>query len=171
MSLKIRLATPEDAPAIAGIHVNSARFAYRGLLPDAVLDSLSLAAHEQRWLHGIENSEAERLLWVAADSGSVVGFCETGLSEDDDATPEDGHVGWLYVQHQRIGTGVGRFLFDHAVANLRHRGFRQATLWVFRDNIRARRFYEAAGWHPDGTERIRDRGGSQVAEVRCAIDL
>jgi ribosomal protein S18 acetylase RimI-like enzyme len=43
------------------------------------------------------------------------------------------------------------------VEDLRGRGFRTATLWVLESNDRTRRFYEKAGWKPDGattTERI-----------------
>lgn len=171
MGLEIRLATPEDARAIAGIHLHSSRFAHRGVLPDSYLDSLSEPALKQRWSDGMETSEPERLLWMAEDNRRVVGFCETGRSEDDDATPETAHVGWLYVERDRIGTGVGRALFDHAVEDLRVRGFPGATLWVFRDNTRARRFYESAGWLFDGTERTRARGDAEVAETRYRRDL
>ena len=40
----IREATPEDARAIATVHVASWRTTYRGLLRDAYLDSLDLEA-------------------------------------------------------------------------------------------------------------------------------
>ena len=33
-------------------------------------------------------------------------------------------------------------------------GFREATLWVVRENDRARRFYEALGWALDGAEKV-----------------
>jgi len=42
----IRPATPEDARAIAEVHVASWRYAYRGLLPDDVLDRLSVEERE-----------------------------------------------------------------------------------------------------------------------------
>ncbi len=50
-------------------------------------------------------------------------------------------------------------------------GYRRATLWVLEANQRARRFYEARGWTPDGTSKIDDRGSFQLHEVRysCAL--
>ena len=39
---RIRTATPEDARAIAEVHVASWRAAYRGVLPDTYLDRLSV---------------------------------------------------------------------------------------------------------------------------------
>ena len=47
------------------------------------------------------------------------------------------------------GTGAGRQLFAHAVADLRERHFEPITLWVLGKNERARRFYEIAGWTLD----------------------
>jgi hypothetical protein len=37
---------------------------------------------------------------------------------------------------------------------------------VFRDNPRARRFYEKAGWTSSGELSFFDLGGAQLAEVR-----
>jgi GNAT superfamily N-acetyltransferase len=45
----------------------------------------------------------------------------------------------LYVHPDAIGTGVGHALFEH-VTTLRPDGF---EFWVFQQNERARRFYEA----------------------------
>jgi GNAT superfamily N-acetyltransferase len=47
----------------------------------------------------------------------------------------------LYVHPDEIGTGVGHALLEHAKA-LRPDGF---EFWVFRQNARARSFYEAHG--------------------------
>jgi RimJ/RimL family protein N-acetyltransferase len=45
------------------------------------------------------------------------------------------------------------------------------TLWVLRDNERARRFYERAGWSFDGTEKEDVVAGATVTEVRYRRDL
>jgi putative acetyltransferase len=54
------------------------------------------------------------------------------------------HDDWLthlYVHPDAIGTGVGHALFEH-VTTLRPEGFQ---FWVFQQNGRARRFYQAHG--------------------------
>jgi hypothetical protein len=38
-------------------------------------------------------------------------------------------------------------------------------------NVRARRFYEAAGWRPDGAAKIDDSRGFPLEEVRYRHDL
>ena len=50
----------------------------------------------------------------------------------------------LYVHPEEIGTGLGHALFEH-VTTLRPDGFQ---FWVFQQNERARRFYEAHGAVP-----------------------
>jgi GNAT superfamily N-acetyltransferase len=50
-------------------------------------------------------------------------------------------LGHLYVHPDEIGTGVGHALFEH-VKKRRPDGFQ---FWVFQQNERARRFYEAHG--------------------------
>jgi GNAT superfamily N-acetyltransferase len=156
-AMRIREATLADARSIAGIHVRAWQAAYRGQMPDQFLDSLSvedrLAQHE--W--SLRNPRETWRHWVADDEGGVVGFAVTGPSEDADADERTGEVYAIYLEPGRVGTGVGRALFERAVDDLRSRGFRTATLWVLESNQRARRFYDAAGWKADGTtasERI-----------------
>jgi hypothetical protein len=49
MGLVVRRAEPQDAPAVARVHVASWRQAYRGLLPQEYLDSLSIEARTTTW--------------------------------------------------------------------------------------------------------------------------
>jgi GNAT superfamily N-acetyltransferase len=89
--------------------------------------------------------------WVVEDEDVVVGFAVTGPSQDADADPKTGELYAIYLEPDRVGTGLGRTLFEHAVGDLRDRGFHTATLWVLETNEQARRFYDVAGWKPDGT--------------------
>ena len=45
-------------------------------------------------------------------------------------------------------------------------GFAESVLWVLPGNVRARRFYERAGWTADGAEKISEVFGVTVPEVR-----
>lgn len=55
---------------------------------------------------------------------------------------------------------------ETAVDSLRALGMRGAILWVLESNARARRFYERAGWRPDGGTKIESRGEIELHEVR-----
>jgi ribosomal protein S18 acetylase RimI-like enzyme len=151
MEVRIREATPKDARAIATIHVDAWRDAYRGQLTDDYLDGLSVEDRLEQHRRSLEEPSSGWATWVAQDGDAIVGFAVTGPSEDADADPKTGEVYAIYLEPTRVGTGVGRTLFEHAVGDLRHRGFATATLWVLETNERARRFYETLGWKPDGT--------------------
>jgi ribosomal protein S18 acetylase RimI-like enzyme len=45
-------------------------------------------------------------------------------------------------------------------------GRREAILWVLEANQRARRFYEAGGWRPDGSAKTLELHGFPLVQVR-----
>jgi GNAT superfamily N-acetyltransferase len=168
--VRIREATLADARACAEVHVEGWRWAYRGLLPDDHLDRLSVEERERMWREGFAEP-GQRVAWVAERDGRVVGFCVTGPSEDADADRGTAEVYAIYLRPEVVGTGVGRRLFAHAVDDLRRRGFRAATLWVLEANERARRFYERAGWRPDGAVNEELIGRANLPTVRYRLEL
>jgi len=147
----MRLATPKDAQRLAEIHVSAWQEAYRGQLDDEYLDGLQVQDRLEQHRRSLEEQRADWRTWLAEDGGRVVGFAVTGPSEDADAERSTAEVYAIYLEPDRVGTGLGRDLFSYAVKDLRERGFDAITLWVLETNERARRFYEAAGWKPDGT--------------------
>lgn len=167
----VRPAVPEDAPAIAAVHVRSWQVAYRGLIPDVVLNSLSVERRMAFWADTITDLEPPTGVWVAERDGAVAGFVHVRRSKDQGAEPSVGEVGAIYLMPEAWSRGLGRALLDAAVVELGRNGFEAATLWVFRDNARARRFYERAGWAPDGEAKSIEIGGVSLAEVRYRIDL
>jgi putative acetyltransferase len=123
MRFVIRRATPEDAPALADIHVR-ARSESMSYLPDTHSPEEVLA-----WIKEVMPQHEE--VWVAEDEGRVIGFF--ALSDD--------LLYHLYVYPELQGRGAGSALFD-VVKELRPDGFR---LWVFQRNTQAREFYEHRG--------------------------
>lgn len=169
----IRSATVEDVPALAELHVRSWQWAYRGLIPDEYLDGMSATLEqriEQRRTQ-LASLPPETRWWVAEQHSRIVGFAITGLSRDQDVPPETVEVYAIYLAQDAAGQGIGRTLFAHAVSDLCQRGFERAILWVLTGNQRARRFYEAAGWTPDGTSKTDERPGTLLHEVRYHVAL
>jgi GNAT superfamily N-acetyltransferase len=109
---------------------------------------------------------------VADGDGSLLGFAAFGPARDEDQDPgQTGEVMAIYVLPGAWGQGWGRRLMAAAVTSLAGSGFGRAVLWVLDANERARRFYRAAGWAPDGAARRDTIGGAQVTEVRYRKDL
>jgi GntR family transcriptional regulator len=155
----LRRASREDAPGLASVFVAAWRDAYPGVVDDDILGSLD---EEQiaAWLGGLAAVEPPFTV-LAEEDGSALGFVRYGSDPDE---PGNGHIYSLYV-HPRAGrSGLGRRLLAEALEALAASGLTTVTLWVFAANARARSFYAAAGFVPDGARRVEERYRAQ--EVR-----
>ncbi len=74
-----------------------------------------------------------------------------------------GQVYAIYVDPTYWRVGIGRRLMERALAELRAAGLSDTTLWVRESNRRARRFYTACGWQPDGSAKETRIGGDSAA--------
>jgi GNAT superfamily N-acetyltransferase len=165
----IRDATPEDALAVAGVHVRSWQVGYRGLIDDEFLDDLRPEDRAARYEFGAEQDDAPRTI-VAVEDEEVIGFATTGPCRDED-TRDACELYALYVDPSRWRAGTGRRLLAEATARMRDEGYCEAVLWVLRGNDRAERFYERDGWRRDGSERWEQPYGvvSRVIRMRRSL--
>ena len=69
------------------------------------------------------------------------------------------------------GHGIGRALLTVAHGALRASGCPEAFLFVHEGNERALDVYAAAGYHPDGTDRVSDFRGTRIRELRLVKQL
>jgi ribosomal protein S18 acetylase RimI-like enzyme len=167
----VRPAVPQDATAIAAVHVATWRDAYAGLLADEFLAGLVVEEWAERWRGRLAETVAPIFTLVSETGGRVQGFVSGG--PDRHGYP-GGEVFAIYVDPGCQGSGAGRGLMSAAVRSLAEAGFAEAGLWVLAGNRSARGFYEAQGWRADGTEKAwtYDRGtGRSVAEVRYVRSL
>jgi ribosomal protein S18 acetylase RimI-like enzyme len=167
--VEVRPACIDDAARIAEIHVLGWQGGYRGLMPQDYLDGLDPAdrlPYRIQWLRGVDWCRGGCLV-VAADDGMLAGFADVGESRDDDAEPDKiGEVRAIYLAPDSWGKGLGRELMTAALTHLASLGYDEVTLWVLDTNTRARRFYEAAGFRPDGAIKIDDSRAFRLQEVR-----
>lgn len=160
----IRRAGVLDAAPIARIHVDGWRAAYRGLIDDAVLDSLDVGVRKKHWASLLSYAEAPlesgtraHVTIVAERAGEVVAWCSYGGGRD--AGEVRGEISALSAAPDAWGTGAGRALVVEAERALRTAGYRAAYLWVLDGNARAIHFYERQGWTDDGAVKIGEAGG------------
>jgi ribosomal protein S18 acetylase RimI-like enzyme len=163
--LTLRTATPDDAAAVARVHVRSWQAAYRGLLPDAYLDGLRPEDRMVRYTFGATDPSVPSTT-VAVEDGVLCGFVTTRLSPDIDVdVSAQAEVLALYVDPDAWGLGVGRRLMADARTRLVTSGRGEAVLWVLVGNDRAQRFYRIDGWRPDGRRRTEEVWGVAVDEI------
>ncbi len=146
----IRRGVPDDAEALAHLHLDVWDDAYTGLMPQGILDDRREKADErvESWRNVLG---LEKPTWLAEDADGLVGFSGVGPARDNDVDI-DLELYALYVRAAYYGTGVGFALFEQAA------GDHAAYLWVLANNERAIAFYERQGFRLDGTEDEHDEG-------------
>ena len=165
----LRPAKPDDAIAVARVHVRSWQVAYRTLLPDDYLDQLRPEDRAEKYdFASLDPLKPQTI--VAVEEGSIRGFATTAPSRDPDLT-DNGELFALYVDPEHWGRGIGAALVSDARARLFGLGFRNAVLWVLTGNVRAERFYQRDMWAPDGRRRTDSVWGVTVDEVRYQREL
>lgn len=163
--MHVRTARLRDADVLAHLQVRAWQRAYRGLMPDAFLDDLSVADRIGQWHEVLGDPPRRSSQLVAEDAGRVTGFVLAG-GEELEADATRGQIYALYVDPECWRHGVGGTLLVAACDRLRSAGFHHAVLWVHEANERARSFYGAAGWHTDATRRMEQVLGIEVPVVR-----
>jgi ribosomal protein S18 acetylase RimI-like enzyme len=156
----LRRAVPGDAAAIGAVFDAAVRASWT-YLGDLVAEPMSTAAD---WEQLVADHRPPNVLLVAVDeSAGIVGYTA--------ARPEDGEMFLLFVHPTHSGRGIGRALLEAAHDALRAAGCTEAFLFVHEENERALAVYGAAGYRPDGSDRVSDFRGTAVRELRLVKEL
>jgi ribosomal protein S18 acetylase RimI-like enzyme len=170
-AISVREATCADAGAIAAVHVASWRTTYRGLMPDSVLDGLSVERRREFWEGILCRGSAPTRVFVAETPDSVVGFASAGAPQVAEEAPGyDAELYTIYLLQADQGRGTGRRLMRAAAERLLADGHRRMLLWVLATNEPSRRFYERFGGTPIMWKPY-ERGGATLEEVAYGYDL
>lgn len=173
MTIRIRDAVEADVEGIAKAHVQGWRESYKEFLTPEALAGLSVDERMQMWQRALAEPEPRaRLLVAEADDGQIVGFIRGGpiRGKGAELLGAEAEIFAIYlldkIKRQGIGRRLMRGVFDHLAAH----GLRSVGLWVLRDNLPARRFYESLGG-TSGPEQSFDLRGQMVTEVAYRFEL
>lgn len=161
--IEIRKAELGDAAAIARVHVQVWQSAYRGLMPNELLASLSIEQRTELWESTIPNSRVGN--YVAIVDGELVGFSSAGMNRSEEG-PGVGELYAIYVLEASAGSGVGTRLIAAGEDWMIDHGFTDALLWVLASNANARAFYASRGWVDDEFEKTEVFWETEIVEAR-----
>jgi hypothetical protein len=162
----LREATKLDSAAIAHLHAESWRSAYRGILSDDYLDQCAHTERTALWQSRFSEIASKPFFAVLAEDGAaLVGFACVFPREN----PTFGSfLDNLHVAPQSIGQGIGRQLLGGVAGRLIADKVRGGLyLWVIEKNSRARKFYTKAGAVEVERVELPMPDGSRLAEMRC----
>jgi len=140
----IRAAQPADAQAIAQVRIDSWRTTYRGLIPDAYLDGMTVEASTALWQRVLQAESAAASVFVAVRDGEVVGFA-AGNALKEPKHGADAELTAVYLRRDAQRMGVGHRLVGAVVAAEQARGASAIIVWTIAGNRGARAFYESLG--------------------------
>lgn len=159
----IRSATIQDAGAIARIHIDSWRVAYKGIVDDVVLEELDIGLKTERWMRILSESLSDT--YVFESGGKVSAWISYGKCRDDDREGF-GEIWALYVSPEEWRHGRGRALISFVEEIASNARTADLTLWVLERNLQGRAFYEKIGYKPDGSVKTFELGNQTLEEIR-----
>lgn len=152
-----------DVPALARLHVRGWEIAYSHLIEgDRWFGQAAIDRRVRdwtRWLTPGTRAADEGRYRVGRDAdGAAIGLAASWPPRD--AQPvRDRELSLLYLDERWFGTGLGRALTEAILEG------GPASVWVAEDNPRARRFYEKAGFTPDGATQVEEHLGG-IRDIR-----
>lgn len=165
---KIRCADVKDAGVLGKIHSESWKTAYKGIVPDSVLDNISADKRKKYFEKALSEGSEENYLVFSDDK--AVGFMCIGKCRDQDKDDTYGEIWGIYLLPEYWNKGIGSYFINWGLNELKKRGYKKVTLWVLEANYNARKFYEKIGFKHEGT--IKDITlGKKLKELRYEIEI
>lgn len=149
---------------ISNIYEQSWKYAYKGIIPQAYLDSIP----KGQWCGAFDNPD--RYTLVMLDDEKIIGtstYCKSRFEDYEDW----GEIVSIYFLPEYMGKGYGKPLLEQAVEELKTMGFQTVFLRVLEDNNRARLFYEKYGFKYGGKYYDDTIGGKQLRELQYVYNI
>jgi len=145
---------------LAELHVKSFSTAYKDIIPNKILKKFTIKKRldifKNNIKKGIEN------IYLIEEKGIVYGFISIGKCRDYDKS-NLGEMWRLFVSSQNWRKGYGKKLLEYGENLLKRQGYKKIFLWVLKDSLPARQFYENYGYKFDGNnKKVKDFGGIEA---------
>lgn len=153
----------DDMLAVSNVYERSWKYAYRGIMPDAFLDSIPTG----QWANGLK--QPGRFSLVLVDNGKICGsssYCHARMKEMQGY----GEIVSIYLLPEEMHKGYGRQLMQAVLSELSHMGYQKAYLWVLEENKNARRFYERFGFVQGDIVQTDTYEGKELREVMYVFE-
>lgn len=142
--ITIRRARTGDAEAIARTRIDGWRQSYKGLVPQASLDAMSVEASAPLWQRVLAAPGDRASVFVAEGDAGVVGFA-AGNRLDEPRHGCDAELTGIYLARDVQRHGLGRRLVGTVAAERAAHGATGMIAWALAGSAPARRFFEALG--------------------------
>ena len=140
----IRKARVDDARGIAKVHLDTWKSAYRGIVPDDYLASLSSQKLERGWTKALQQVSPPEVVFVVDDpEEGIIGFARAGPCKSD-PYHYAAELQAIYILEKHQRKGLGTQLFFQVTRHFLQHKINSMVLWVLTENS-ATLFYEELG--------------------------
>lgn len=153
--IEVRSASNPDAAALGAIMSASFQSAFSTFISR---ETLNTCAKEEPCIQLMEHLLNEGKMHFLL--GSLRGKESAELVWSDGSTPDTAEIQAIHSLPESWGSGLGAAILRKALEDMAASGKHTVALWAFKENHRARRFYEKHGFTHDGTERISEFDGA-----------
>lgn len=137
--LKIRSAKKDDAKDLATINVLGWKTTYRGLVPDELLDALTVT---EKRIERFGNQILESEICLAAENETgIIGYLFGGKTRDN-GVPYKYEIYAFYIHPDFQRKGVGTILFNAFKEKIKGSNF---CVYVLDGNVKGISFYQKMG--------------------------
>jgi ribosomal protein S18 acetylase RimI-like enzyme len=158
--VEIRLINEQDDRfAISYVYEKSWKSAYKGMIPQAYLNSIP----KGHWVQALNNPTWNTLIML--DGNKIIGtssYCASRFANMNGY----GEIISIYLLPEYCGKGHGKLLLQAAIDGLMQMGYADIFLWVLEANTKARVFYERFGFEIGDAYLDDDIGGKTLREIQ-----
>ncbi|WP_102398756.1 GNAT family N-acetyltransferase [Haloimpatiens massiliensis] len=164
----VRYADVDDAKILGQIHSESWKVAYKGVVPDEVLNNITAEKRQKYFEKALTEGWEEDAIIFKDDK--AVGLICIGKCRDEDKEEFWGEIWGIYLLPEYWNMGIGFELINWGLNELKRRNYKKIALWVLEGNLNARNFYEKMGFKHDGTIK-KITIGKTLNEYRYVISI
>ncbi len=144
----IRKVKPGDETVLANIQTESWRAAFSQILDPELLDkctdiSKAVAMYKQLLVDNIGNG----YILTIDDKPHCISYWDAARDKEYKGKAE---LICIHSLPDNWHKGFGSMMMDHVLSDIKKAEYSEVVLWVFRDNVRAKAFYEAKGFEFTG---------------------
>ena len=163
--ISVRKAGEKDVEALAHILVTSFKTAFADIIREETIDRCSNEENCRNMFAAICAS-GEGQFYIAELDGKP---CGELYRRDGDELECSAHIVAIHSLPETWGCGIGKAMVEAALRDVREERKKRVYLWAFKENHRARRFYEKNGFVWDGSERVSEFDGAM--EIRYTFEF
>ena len=144
MEVDIRKVRQGDADTLAYIQTESWKAAFKGIIDDEMLEKCTnIDKARVMYQRLLDDNKGNGYILTVDDKPHCIAYWDSARDLELAGKAE---LICIHSLPNNWHKGFGSKMMDMVLEDIKKSGYTEVVLWVFRDNLRARAFYEAKGF-------------------------